>query len=638
MSSLPELTGVFSSLASRIGTRNLETEIDDQSDDVLVAALNQILNLSEVPRVRVLDTALSLMCFTAPQVLESVIDCSVNTIVSVLSSSLDCKVLRSGKLEVLRVGVSISGHDYLEVMKSCADVLKQVNEHGILSSTLLHAVLRVAIMTTRFGYSMQLTPILNVQPTNEVIPVFSKLISYMPQEINLENQGLQTRLILWYLDPQNLVKDVSQILQDAVGRPFICLNEELYENIEWRSIIICLAFSPLMFLETRALLHRWFLLMGLASVLELGVELVSMVLDVLLRPMWWGLSAEIGSKLPFSYTYFLHKHQLFRILARPLSCVQFLELVHNIKNTVSHSRRKLKHVATTSMVDHKSAWAMAMNFPEWFYFAALLLCRVKFGDSNICGVNQDNQPLTSSFSANAAWYIAWILDPVDESVCGLLAEKLENLSSTLINKHVSSYEHKKLNKPKPNACQSLGIRSWLEEMEDLKTIDIKNNVMFRRIILGVLIGCSDAIEEEGYELLLHYVATGMLLQSAESQNVGLKHKRPHHEFFDKCNRKELVAGACIVFNLTDVAEKISDSIIETRAVAADIVCKLKLKVIGYLLKCVKRLLLFGINENSDILIKDLHRRMLRWRHQGKDVFHGYKDLDDTINVIACKLF
>ncbi|XP_076929958.1 uncharacterized protein LOC143594570 [Bidens hawaiensis] len=287
----------------------------------------------------------------------------------------------------------------------------------------------MAAMTTQFGYTTQLTPVLNVQPTEDVVSAISKLVCYMPKEINLDSQGLQMRLTLWYLDPQNLVKDVSQILQDAIGRPFICLNEELYENIECRSIIICLALSPLMFIEMRALLHRWFLLTGLASVLELDVEFVSMVLDVLSRPMRWGLSAEIGSKLPFSYAYFYFKHQLFRILARPLSRDRFLELIHNIEKDVSHSKRKLKHVATTaSMVDHKSTWAMAMNFPDWFYFASILLTGASFSDGNICVVSEGNQPLTSSFSVNAAWYIAWILDPNDESVCHLLAEKFESLS------------------------------------------------------------------------------------------------------------------------------------------------------------------------------------------------------------------
>ncbi|KAL9992347.1 hypothetical protein Hdeb2414_s0025g00671531 [Helianthus debilis subsp. tardiflorus] len=264
-----------------------------------------------------------------------------------------------------------------------------------------------------------------------------------------------------------------------------------------------------------------------------------------------------------------------------------------------------------------------MNFPEWFYFAAILLVGASFSDSCICSVNGDNQPLTSSISVNAARYIAWILDPIDESVCSLLSGKLENLSRALFNKQ--------------SVCQGQTIRLWLEELEDAKIIDMKNNVMFRRVILGMLIGCSDAIREDGYELLLHYVATGKLLRSTESQHAGLKHKRRNHEPndpIDKCSRKELVTGACIVFNLTDIAEKISDSLFETREIAVDFICKVKLKAVGYLLKCVKRLLEFEIGENDDILFKDLHRRMLRWRHQGKDVFHGCKDLDDTINVIA----
>lgn len=115
-------------------------------------------------------------------------------------------------------------------------------------------------MTTHFRYTMRLTPILDVQPTDGRIQAISKLVYCMPKRISLENQDLHMRLLLWYLDSQNLVKDVSQVLQDAVGRPFICLNEELFEKMEWRSMIICLALSPVMFIETRALLHRWFLL------------------------------------------------------------------------------------------------------------------------------------------------------------------------------------------------------------------------------------------------------------------------------------------------------------------------------------------------------------------------------------------
>lgn len=290
---------------------------------------------------------------------------------------------------------------------------------------------------------------------------------------------------------------------------------------------------------------------------------------------------------------------------------------------------------------------MAMSFPNWFYLAALLISGKSFNDSYICLVNEDNQSLASSCSAAAAWYIAWILDPVDESVSGQLAEKLEKLSRTLTNKHSSSHDRRKLKKPRANdsgddtynkyTCKSQTIQLWLKEFQDAKTIDIKNRVMFRRIILGILIGCSGSINEDGYGLLLHYVATGTIFWSTEREHAGLTHRRWNYEWVGKCSRKEAVAGACIVFNLTDIAEKMSDSICETREIAVDFICKIKLKVGRYLIKCVKRLLQFEIDQNNDILIKDLHRRMLRWRHQGKDVFHGYKDLDDAIDVIASKL-
>ncbi|KAI3524728.1 hypothetical protein L1887_03391 [Cichorium endivia] len=492
MSNLLELTGLFLRLASQNQTGNAGTSNADQSDDVLVAAVNQSLNLNEQSRVTVLDTALSLMCFTAPQVFDSVIDYSVNTLVSVLSSSINCKVSRLGKAEVLRIGSSISAHDCVRVMESCADVLEKLTEHGTLYRSLLYTIVRVAVMTTRFQYSMQLTPSLNLQSTDERSHALSKLVHYIPKKISIDNQELQLRLLIWYLDPQTLVENISQLLQDVIGRPFICLNEELYEKIEWRSVIICLALSPLMFIETRALLHSWFLHSGLDSVLEFQTGLVSMLLDLLSRPMWWGLSTEVGSNLPFSHAYFLFNHQLIKTMTQPLSCGGFLELVHKIKDSVSH----------ISMVDHKSTWAIAMNFPDWFYFAALLLSGKSF---------------------------------------------------------------------------------------------------------------------DKFEMLLNYVATGTIIRSTESQP----------------GFKEAVKGACVVFYFTDIAERISGSIFETREIAVDFICQIKSKVVKYLIKCVDKLTKFEIDQKNGFLFKDLHRRMLRWRHQGKEFFHGY--LDDTINTIASKL-
>ncbi|KAL7598152.1 hypothetical protein Lser_V15G25581 [Lactuca serriola] len=586
MSNLLELTRLFSRLASQIETGNGDTNNADQSDDVLVAALNQSLNLSEQSRVRVLDTALSLMCFTAPQVFDSVIEYSVNTIVSVLSSLIECEVLKSDKSEVLRIGGYISAHDCVRVMESCVDVLGKLTEHGMLSRSLLYAVVRVAVMRTQFQYTMQLTPVFNVQSTEEMSHALSKLVYYIPKTIPTNNQELQLRLLIWYLDPQTLLEDISQLLQEAIGRPFICLNDEFYEKLKWRSVIIFLALSPLFFIETRSLLHTWFLHTGLDSVLELQVGLASMLLDLLSRPIYWGLSAEIGSKLPFSNAYFLSNHNLLRTFNEPLSYDGFLELVHKIKDSTPQTN-------TISMVDHKSTWSIAMNFPDWFYFASFLLSGRSF----------DYLQQTSSCSAAASWYISWILDPVTESVSGILAEKLSKLS-------------------KPLVINLSTIRIWLKEFQDVKAIDIQKNAMFRRITFGILIGSYSSITEDGFELLLHYVTTGIILRSTESQHTRLK---------------EAVACACSVFNLTDIAERISDSVCDAREIAVEIICQIKLRVVKYLIKCVNSLLQFQIDQNNLLLYKDLHRRMLRWRNQGKDVFHGYKDLDDAINTISSKL-
>lgn len=67
------------------------------------------------------------------------------------------------------------------------------------------------------------------------------------------------RLLSWYLDPLTLKHDVLKILQDTMERPFICLNEEFHERMDWRSTIVCLVLSPTMFIETRAVLHNWLL-------------------------------------------------------------------------------------------------------------------------------------------------------------------------------------------------------------------------------------------------------------------------------------------------------------------------------------------------------------------------------------------
>lgn len=67
------------------------------------------------------------------------------------------------------------------------------------------------------------------------------------------------RLLLWYIDPLVLKHDLSEILRETIERPFLCLDQEFHERTEWRMIVMCLMFCPFMFIETRALLHKWFL-------------------------------------------------------------------------------------------------------------------------------------------------------------------------------------------------------------------------------------------------------------------------------------------------------------------------------------------------------------------------------------------
>ncbi|CAA7057038.1 unnamed protein product [Microthlaspi erraticum] len=88
----------------------------------------------------------------------------------------------------------------------------------------------------------------------------SKLVTCLPRESSIENHEIPLRILFWYEDPSSLKEDVSRILKYVVERPFLCLNKELFERAEWRDIVICLAFPPSMFINTRALFHKWLLL------------------------------------------------------------------------------------------------------------------------------------------------------------------------------------------------------------------------------------------------------------------------------------------------------------------------------------------------------------------------------------------
>ncbi|KAL2501328.1 hypothetical protein Fot_35176 [Forsythia ovata] len=680
MLNLPEISSLFASMASALQNLNPTDGNEYPNLALSISNLNRSLNLSETPGVRVLDAALSLMCFTGPQVYDSVIEYSVRTIATVLSSSIGCKLFRINEEEVLRVGGSISSRDCVDLIEACAAILGKLQGHQVeLSALLSCALVRVAVLAPRFECASQSTPALDTHFRYGRTSSLARLSCHLPTEFTIKNGEVPLRLLLWYLDPMILKQDVSQILEEVIKRPFLCLSKEFYERIEWRSKIICLVISPSQFIETRALLQNWFLVTGMASVLEFLTQLVSQVLDIISRPMWWGISMEVGSKLPFSHAYFPHEHQLLRILAGPKSLKKFQHLVYKITGSISHSGGHMdctsKKAATKiKMVDHKSMWALTMNFLDWFFFASVLLFSDKSSVDNshsepiyAAAETYSSQDMEMPCSA-AARYIAWILNPISEFHQDLLVDYLTRVSGLWTLECFGPSKCNGTTNRKENSRPDLhnknGITSaeldigkvwlWIQEFQDTyiryckavigfsssskvqtcKEFSILQNLLFGRIPLGILIGYSNHLTPAGCELFLHYSATGSVPQFAERRRK-CEWQEGSVTLTEKYTRREAIAGIRVAFEITDVTESLSHTI-ETEENGLNLICQVKSKTGNYLVKCIKRLLQLKIDEDESLQMRrDLLAGLIRWRCQGKDVFLINKDLNDLIDALSC---
>ena len=327
-----------------------------------------------------------------------------------------------------------------------------------------------------------------------------------------------------------------------------------------------------------------------------------------------------------------------------------------------------------------------MNFPDWFFFASVLLFSEKSFQDNFyskCGIGvprtekrHDVEPLC--FSSAAARYIAWILSPADKSHQDLLVDWLTKLSgswtlkqfgSDTYNKEIADYR-KKLKKPKfpvykgdynlPKEYNYETIVLWLKEFQNsftknqYKTVGslafcehnlsyslrFQHSVLFRRIPLGILIGCPYYLDESGCEMLLHYSATGTIPLLRETHSGALKHLKLDSEgqkdsimWTEEYTKEEAAAGASLVFRLTDVVVSMAASLFETDESGLEFICQVKVKAGRYLIKCIKKLLQF----NDGIMLMDLFNRLVQWRNQGQEVFQGCTDLDDVINGLGLKL-
>ncbi|KAF4398639.1 hypothetical protein G4B88_013728 [Cannabis sativa] len=661
-----EITDLFERLASHLN--GSPSSCHEQALQLSISNFN----LNPRSRVRVLDTALSLMCFKAPQVFDSTVKYLMETIVSVLSSSISCKVFQFHKDEVLLIGTSISRRDFPGLIEACSDVLQKLERHGTQYKDLLYSVLRVAISSSCYRFPYPSRPILSVKSLDERATAVSKLLSTCPKGLSFDNSNIPFRLMSWFVDQLTLKNDILKILHESMERPFLFLCKEFHERIDWRDIVKCLVLSPAMFIETRALLHRWFLLTGLSSVLELLNALCLVMLDVISRPTWWDFSMDLGSKLPFANSFFPYHYHFFRILAGPISQVSLLHLDIGTSELMSCSSKQfVSNMKTPGMmaenIDHKSYWALAINFPNWFYFASALLFSDKSFQDKVyskCITDTSKIGYEESHSSAAARYIAWILNPVSISDQDLLANLLVKISISMAFKQIDSGSCKKktasvrkiLKKPKTCSkyntyseqfdCQLVAL--WLEEFKSLTAkycdtksscdLSMRKNTLFRRIPLGILLGCLNYLDEEVCELLLHYAATDRIPQSRKIEISSLKNIKSNNEEIlvrvDNYTKDEAISGASLVFSLTDIVESMSASLFETEDDGVDFICLVKIRVGKFLTKCINRLIQLKIEEDGKQLVMDLCARLKQWLHQGHRVLDINKYVDELIKVLS----
>ena len=324
-----------------------------------------------------------------------------------------------------------------------------------------------------------------------------------------------------------------------------------------------------------------------------------------------------------------------------------------------------------------------MNFPDWFFFASVLLFSEKSFEDDFyskCGVaapgtekKHDIEPLC--FSSAAAKYIAWILSPADESHQDLLVDWLAKLSgswpleqfgSDTYNKEIDDYSKKlkkhrfpvykgESNLSKEYNYKTIGL--WLKEFQNIylknqnKTasssafcepilsysLRFRHSVLFRRIPLGILIGCPYHLDEFACEMLLHYSATGTIPRYTGTW----KHLKLDSEGYndsvvqtEEYTKEEAAAGASLVFRLTDLVVSMAATLFETEESGLEFIFQVKVKTCRYLIKCIKKLLPF----NDGIMLMDLFNRLLQWRsNQGQEVFQGCTDLDDVTNELRLQL-
>ncbi|KAG6539020.1 hypothetical protein ZIOFF_004172 [Zingiber officinale] len=614
-----EIVRVFAKIASRVQGFKGEGAAGNNDDEgfaettAAISSLSASLGYDDDSGLRVLNAALSLMCFRDSELHRVRIECLVDSMISMLSSSVSCKVLRalgSNDEEFLGIGTSFSTRDCVSLIQVCADVLNCLSGHCGAGDS--HALLYATIKAVTSSSICQ-----NLLPSSSIG--------------SLEEKDL-------YFDLQT---ELSKL---------ICNLSNETPNVGNKS-------------QMR----------GLASSLDLKVRIVASVLDILSRPMWWQLPADVGLKLPCSYAYFSNRHhELLAILTGQLSCKSFLHLVCYIKAIVASlltSENSCSHGNFVDLVGCNSAWAVLLDFPVWFHFAIALIflksrCEAHL-PSSLHSILRTETVNHVELHDAAIYFIAWILDPADIAR-DILVKGIDELSESYILKHdlKSAKEEradtdirfknvlcrtKKLkipnvsNIPKRHltfqSISSLDIQAWLENFNvilvrlcskitnsDVEAVltskdgqTMKPNLLFARVPIGLLFVSPNCLDERGCEMLLQYAATGKTMKSKEI-------------------RKCAIRGARMVFDLLETIEDMSVMLFDGEDDRIDFVSQMKQKTGTYLIHCI-RMLLKPEEQQIDAVATgemklDLHHRLLEWKQQGRQVFEGHEEFDDFMDQFS----
>ncbi|KAJ3709043.1 hypothetical protein LUZ61_012748 [Rhynchospora tenuis] len=619
MANLPEIMRLLSNLAS-----DLEPS-DPPSDGLysLVASLNS--DYSGYPGTRVLDAALSLMCFNSTEVFSSRIKCLLGTIISALSAFVSFEGLFSdwAKLGFARVGSSVSYKDCCEIIRLCGDVLGRLKGHceeDVLHA-LSHAILKLAVSTSPLKEGKEV-----ISSDSEMRSIISELKHNLTEETFPIKTEIPLRVFQWYLDPSILKSEISDILNEATHRPFISLRNEMHDQTAWRGLILCLISSPLTLMEIRSLLHYWFLETGFDIILELQIAIVCSILDVLLRPTRWGVQTVMGLNYPSMYTYFPdNNRELLAILTGPFSCATFLELFSCVNSETEHE-------ASAETVDCNSSWALVINFPNWYYFATAILFHrdaseeyiSKFIHTEILTESVDKMKLLSA----ACQYIAWISYPVDKSKFTSLAKQLSLLSESCVRNVKATCRRpsnitrsKNLRISKVNEFEKPSLTMWLKEF---RRQCFDKNLLYNRIPLGILISSLDSLDQSESELLLHYATTGNILDPKNTSMVFLRNS--------SVSKRQAIDGARFVLNLLDSIEELSMYIFNCDDARLLYLSRFRRKSGVYLFRCVKFLLELQNLDRENM--SELYTRLERWKDTGD--LHGCNEFESVLSGIRMK--